>query len=250
MPTKILTISLLLILTCASHAEPRLWKNKDASRSFRGEFVSRDAKQVVITMVPSGRQVTIAPENLHASDLQWLKENHPLDHEKPALTGPVAAQGACFDTVKYGDNQSTGIKKLKLSKLAHSNLDETYFARTGLNGVFKTTKGNDFFGMPASLYMDWDDQGGLRSLSFHGPGVPAADINTKLVPQWTAMIAAISKLHGQPKSSTNKLDIGGLNDLGITFTHAWNLESGSLLLGGGRMQDEYMIIGRLTSEKF
>lgn len=254
MPTtlhrNLLIIALVTIAPCLSEATPRLWKNTNATRSFRGELIKREADKLTITMLPSRKTVVVKPEQLHADDIQWLKENHPLEHEKPATQPAAGPQGSFLDTLSFGDTRATVIKKLKASKRFHSGLDETYFARTGMNGTFRTTKGNEFFGMPASLYFDWDVQGGLKHLDFYGDAVPIAQGESELVPRWQALVASMDEHYGKSKSAATKLPYQTLGENEITFTHAWPMETGgSVLLGAGKQEGKYVIIARFTSSQ-
>lgn len=247
---KLLIFAFLVFFPAISQAAPRLWKNTNATRSFRGELIKREADKITISMLPSRKSVVVKPDQLHADDLKWLKENHPLEHEKPAVADLPAPQGSFLDTLAFGDNRTTVIKKLKASKRFHSGLDATYFARTGMNGTFRTTKGHEFFGMPAALYFGWDDQGGLKFLDFYGGGIAAAQSESQLVPDWQALVAALNKHYGKSKSTATKLPYQSLAESEITFTHAWPMEpGGSLLLGAGKQEGEYVIIARFTSQQ-
>lgn len=243
----LLTIVLTALMPAVGQAAPRLWKNTNATRSFQGELVKREADKVTIMMMPSRKTVVVKPDQLHADDLQWLRENHPFEHEKPAVTAPKPAAGAFYDTLAFGDDQATVIRKLKASPRFHTELDDTYFARTGLNGTFRTTKGNEFFGMPAALYYEWDNQGGLMNLSLYGHETPAAMAGEAMVPLWQEMVDQINKQFGQARSSSPKPAYAGLGESQITFTHAWPMTSGgSLLLGVGKQEGKYVIIARFT----
>jgi len=252
MHRKLLLIALLLLLPGSLQAQSRLWRNNNATRSFTGELVKREADKITIKMTTTGKQVVVRPDQLHADDIKWLRENHPLPGEMPATpaAGTIKAKpGAFYDTLAFGDDQATVMKKLKESKVFHTTLNETYFARTGLNGNYRTAKGHEFFGMPASLYFDWDDQG-LINASFYGNPIPAAQAETALLPAWQGMIVNISKQFDQPKVASTKPDYASLAEGQITFTHAWSATNGAtLLLGVGKQEGEYVIIARFSSEQ-
>ena len=249
MKHRVLIIALLALLPCLSEAAPRLWKNSNATRSFSGELIKREADKITIKMTQGGQTVVIKPEQLHKSDLEWLKQNHPFEHEKPKLTSPEVAAGCFYDTLAFGDDKPTVIKKLKASPRFHSELDETFFARTGLNGTFHTTKGNEFFGMQASLYYGWDQSNCLDFLSLYGHESSAAQVEAKLIPTFTSMVASIDKQFGKAKSSSPKPQYAGLADGEITFTHVWPMKTGgSLLMGVGKQESNYVIVARFTRE--
>ena len=252
MNSKLLIIALLALMPCLSQAETRLWKNANATRSFSGELIKREADKVTIKMTHGGRIVAIKPANLHASDLEWLKQNHPLDGEKPAGGAggaPQVAAGCFYDTLSFGDDKPTVIKKLKASPRFHSELDETFFARTGLNGTFRTTKGNEFFGMEGALYYGWNENHQLKFLSLYGHETPAAKVEAALVPTYLQMVGHINKHFGEAKSASPKPQYAGLGEGEITFSHAWPMKTGgSLLLGVGKQEGNSVIIARFTSE--
>lgn len=250
MHCKLLITALLVALTCVSQAAPRLWKNTNATRSFQGELVKREADKITIKMIPSGNLAVLKPEQLHHSDIEWLKQNHPFEDEKPQGSAPTAAAGAFYDSLAFGDDKATIIKKLKESPRFHSELDETFFARTGINGTFHTTKGNEFFGMHSSLYYDWDEAGGLKFLSLYGHCTAAADTEANLIPIYLEMVKNISKFFGEAKRAAPKPQYAGLGEGEITFNDAWSLKTGgSLLLGIGKQDGNHVIIARFTREQ-
>lgn len=248
MHCRILTIALLALFPYLSTAQTRLWKNANATRSFQGELVKREADKITIKMTQGGRMVVIKPDQLHIDDIEWIKKNHPFEHEGPEVTIPEVAAGCFYDTLSFGDDRATVIKKLKASSRFHSELDETFFARTGLNGTFHTTKGNEFFGMQSSLYYGWNDNNGLEFLSLYGHETPAAQAEARLVPTFHAMTANISKYFGKPENSSPKPQYDGLAEDEIIFTHVWPMKAGgSLLLGVGKQEDKYVIVARFTN---
>ena len=249
MPVIRKLIPLMLALAIPAQAVPRIWKNKDASRSFRGEFVSRSKDKVIITMLPSRRKVSVACEQLHKDDMQWLRENHPLESEK---SSPIpASPDAIYDRICFGDSRKLVMKKLSESKLVDNSLPETFFDRTGLNGVFHTRKGKDFFGMPASIYYGWDDANNLKELSFHSDPHPRNKASEALTAKWKELIANLTNAYGKPSNEYPKLDVSNIADSKIIFTHAWKLKpQGSLLLGAGREDNNIVLIVRYTTRQY
>lgn len=244
------TLLAVVALTTTTMAAPRIWKNKEGTRSFRGEFVQRDKENVTIMMTSNFKKVQVSHDKLHADDLKWLKSNHPLPGEIPSSNGnanPVA-RGAVYDTIALGDNRKVVMKKLMDCKMVKNSLPQALFDRTGLNGVFHTVKGHEFHGMQASIYYGWDDSNNLKELSFHGESHPQTAIDTVILPTWKSLAENITAAYGKPKSADTTLNTADLNDGAITFTHVWSLkEGGSLLLGAGRSEDSYMVIARFTA---
>ena len=244
-----LLILVLLLFPSLAWGQARVWKNTNATRSFTGTLIKREPAKITIRMTNSGKTVSIKPEQLHADDIAWLKKNHPFDHEKPKVGGPDIAAGSFYDTLSWGDDRPTVINKLKKSKRFHTELDETYFARTGLNGTFRTTKGNEFFGMPAALYYGWDDNHGLKFLSLYGHETAPAKVQGQLIPIWKRMVKDMSSYFGPCKSSSPLPQYAGLADSEITFTHVWPMKAGgSMLLGVGKQDGKYVVVARFTRE--
>ena len=249
MKPSLLIIAILFLLPDIGQAQARIWKNTNATRSFSGTLIKREPTKITIRMTNSGKTVVIKPEQLHAGDLEWLKKNHPFDHEKPKVAGPDMAAGSFYDTLSWGDDRPTVIKKLKASKRFHTELDETYFARTGLNGTFRTTKGNEFFGMPAALYYGWDDNHGLKFLSLYGHETAPAQVKAKLIPVWHQMVKDMSSYFGKCKSSSPTPQYASLGESEITFTHVWPMKTGgSMLLGVGKQDGKYVVVARFSRE--
>ncbi len=244
-----LLLLVFLLLPSLAWGQARVWKNTNATRSFSGTLVKREPNQITIKMTNSGRNVVIKPEQLHPSDIDWLKKNHPFDHEKPKTAGPDMAPGSFYDTLAFGDDKPTVIKKLKASKRFNSELDETFFARTGLNGTFRTTKGNEFFGMSAALYYGWNDNHRLEFLSLYGHETAPAQVKAKLIPIWHQMVKDMSSYFGKAKSSSPTPQYANLGESEITFTHVWPMKAGgSMLLGVGKQDGKYVVVARFTRE--
>ncbi|MDX1680395.1 MAG: hypothetical protein R3242_06670 [Akkermansiaceae bacterium] len=249
-----LLIITLFLLPCLCQAEIRLWKNADASRSFRGEFIKREGDKVTVRVVNNGSVVTIPLEVLHQDDIAWLDKQAAGGGGAGGGGGaeqpPEIATGCFYDTLAFGDDRATVIKKLKASKRFHSELNETYFNRVGLNGTFETTPGNEFFGMKAAIYYEWDENNGLKNLSLYGHETAPAEAKTALIPRWNQMIRDITRYFGEPKSSSPKPMYAGLGEGEITFSHVWPMKTGgTLLMGVGKQDDKLMIIARFSREQ-
>jgi len=59
----------------------------------------------------------------------------------------------------------------------------------------------------------------------------------------------MNKFFGQSKSASPKPQYAGLGDGEITFSHMWPLQTGgSMLLGVGKQEGNFVIIARFTNE--
>ena len=65
-----------------------------------------------------------------------------------------ASQAGVYGELEFGDSRETVTKKLSQSPLVEQTIDNTYTARTGLNGIFKC-KGK-ISGLVCHLYFNWD----------------------------------------------------------------------------------------------
>jgi hypothetical protein len=238
---RFLIIAIFVACTLHVAAAPRVWKNADGSRSIRGEFISHDASGVTILRIPDRKQVTIPLDKLHPDDRAWLNANHPLPGTEPPPPSAV------FDRLVFGDKRSDVLQKLTISRFVEPTVAETFFGRTGLNGVFRTRE--KIGGLNAMLYFDWDENGGLRELTLHTPPLPASDLKDRLIPCWQDFIGLITSLHGKPVNANPKLDLSPLQDGDILGTHLWKLENNaSVLLGAARENQSYQVTVRFTTE--
>ncbi|HEX5789501.1 MAG TPA: hypothetical protein VFY13_00025 [Luteolibacter sp.] len=242
-------LTLVLAVLAPLQAQPRIWKNKNATRSFNGEFVSRTPEEITIRRVPSREVVVLKTEQFHADDLKWLREHHPLDSEKPALSFK-AAPGKVYDELAFGDTRQDVMAKLRKSKVVEATIAEALMGRTGLNGVYRTRKGNDFLGMPANLHFSWDDSDRLKEIDFYSQPVPVAKTKDVLMPQWSTLLAGLKKTYGPGKAAEGSPDPARQENGSIMFTHAWALPSGGgLLLGTGKNEDgDVIVVVRLASQ--
>jgi hypothetical protein len=230
----------MLVSASPLHAESRVWRSSDGSKSIQGEFVKRDKTNVVILRTDQ-REVTIPLEKIHHEDLAWLNTRHPLPAAAPALNDYL------FDKLRFGDSRSEVTEKLKASKLVKATMPETMFGRTGLNGIFKTVQ--KVGGLEASLYFDWTESGSLKELTLQTTPVSGNDAQTRLTACWKEFIALLTSLHGNPIHAHEKLDISTVPDESMSATHLWKLEHrGTAMLACSRDGNDYHIAVRFTTE--
>ena len=226
------------LISSLLHAAPRDWKSADGQRSVQGEFLKRDVSSVTIRRADK-KEVTISFEQLHQENIAWLDEHHPLPKPAPPPASPV------FDELRFGDKRSEVTEKLKASKLVELNIPDTLLGRTGLNGVFRTRQ--KIGGLDASLFFDWNDDGGLKEITLQTTAAPAAKFNEQFQPCWEECIKLLTSLHGQPISATTGLELSAIPDGGMLSTHLWKLqETGTAMLGAARDGDQYRVAIRFT----
>lgn len=240
--TRLLSLSLALILP-VSAGEIRTWTNLDGSKTFKAEFIRRDKNSVTLRPV-GGRELSMGMDKIHAEDRSWLEKNHPIQ-AKPAEQPDDAA---VFDTLKFGDDRETVTAKLKASKMVESNLDSTFFGRTGINGIFRTVQ--PIGGLHCYLFFDWDEDGGLKEITLRTEDKAASDYETVLKPCWKALIELITPIYGKPLQTANMPAASQLADEQMLSSHLWTIEQGgSVLLGASRLVDAYQVSVRFTNEK-
>jgi hypothetical protein len=243
MTARSLSLILLVIATPVAtlHAAPRPWKSADGQRSVKGEFVKRDATTVTI-LRSDRKQVAIPLDQLHADDRTWLNANHPPAGEE------ASPPAAIFDKLEFGDTRAQVIEKLNASKFVEATVAETFFGRTGLNGVYRTRK--KIGGLDTSLYFGWTEEGRLEELILQTPGMPPSAIKDQGTNCWKELIELLTTLHGKPTHENNELKITSIEDGSMSGTHLWKLDTqGSAMLGAAREGDEYQIAVRFTREE-
>lgn len=228
--------------SCPASAEMRLWKSADGSKTIQGDFVKRDATTVTIR-TEAGKEVTVELSKLHADEAQWLKLHHPSE-----TTAPAPDPAAVFDTLLFGDDRETVLKKLKASKVVEMTQDETFLGRSGMNGVFSTRQ--KIGKVKASLYFDWDGSDKLKELTLQTDLLPDTDYKSELEPTWTAFIGLMRALYGKPVQEGPLPAMASLTDGTFSPSHLWALDGGgSALLGTARTGKKYQLVVRFTRKE-
>jgi hypothetical protein len=224
-------------------AAPREWQSSDGSRSFKGELISRDHRQVTIRS-DEGRVFILDLAKLHAEDRQWLDKNHPA---KPADADPIPDNSAVFDTLHFGDDRATVERKLRESSSVEMAVSEVHLGRFGLNGTFRTK--HRIGGLHGFLYFDWSPSGLMRETSIHTETLQADSYNGRLLTAWKEFITLMTTLYGRPVQDASYPKRQDLEDGSFLASHLWRLEGGgSALLGSAREGNGYMIVVRFTQE--
>ncbi len=237
MMKRILPISLCLLLPAL--ADGREWRNVEGTRSFEADFVSRCPEKVKLRKA-DGAEFELELARLHADDVAWLDDKHPLP-------GSVPPPDAVFDHLRFGDDRETVLRKLRASEIVEMVVDETHIGRFGLNGVFccKHRVGD----MKAWLYFDWTKGGTLKEVSLQTEGQPEESYDGKLHTAWKDFIPLLTTLYGRPAQNGAYPQKRDLEDGTFLASHLWRLAGGgSMLLGSAREGNGYMIVVRFTRE--
>lgn len=236
------TAILLSILSLPSlHGEDeRTWKNASGDRSFQGTYVSHDDGQVTIRR-SDGKTFAMRRDQLHSDDRAWLAARE---------TGDAAPEGkaAAFDTLSFGDDRATVEKKLRASSMVVPSVSETFSARTGLNGSFRTRE--KIGGLSCELYFAWDGAGRLNEITLQTEPVPAADYDARLKDTWSELASLLRNLHGKPLQVAGYPDSKQLDNDMFLASHLWRLEGGgSALLGTSMQRGSCLAVVRFTAER-
>jgi hypothetical protein len=243
MPRTAAVLLLLSLVLLPATAAPRAWHNVDRSKSLKGEFVRRDASSVVIRD-GNFRETKIPLGALHADDRAWLDAKHPLASAKgPATTLPLTE--GIFDSLAFGDSRKTVQEKLARSRFVVATMPETFFGRTGFNGIYKTR--GKIGGLDATLFFGWSQKDELNELSLHSEPISIAEFPTKGRTCIKAFAELLSEIHGKPLSVAEMPDLKSLADAQVIGTHLWKLEpEGSIILGPAREGKRYLVLARYS----
>ncbi|TAE76402.1 MAG: hypothetical protein EAZ84_07595 [Verrucomicrobia bacterium] len=239
-----LILMILIAVAPTIHAESRNWQNKTGTKSFAGEYVSHDAREVTIRR-SDGRVFTLEIEQLHTKDRTWLsKQAERANPAGEALPDPSAV----FDTLCFGDTRAAVMKKLGESKMVESSVAPTFLGRTGLNGTYRTRK--QIGGLHCELYFDWTDSDTLAEVTLQTQALPSSDYSTRLEKNWTELTELLTLLHGEALQAANFPKLSELQDDLFLGSHLWRLENGgSALLGTSMQAGKCMVVVRFTRER-
>lgn len=226
-------------------AESRDWRSADGSRTFAGEYLSHDARRVTIRR-SDGRVFTLDLAKLHPEDRAWLVDRKTSPSAPQGQ--PAADDAAVFDTLKLGDSHAEVRAKLQASKAVELAIPETFLARMGLNGSYRTRQ--QIGGLHCLLFFDWDSDTRLNEVTLQTEPKSAASYATTLQATWRELVKLMTTLHGAPASHAEFPAAAQLTDDGMVLgSHLWRLEGGhSALLGTARESAGYSVIVRFTSQ--
>lgn len=237
------TLFIAVSLSSIANAEMRSWKNSDGTKSFQAEFVSRDGTQISLRR-SDGSELTFDIDKLHLDEHKFLEENHPITppESQKELTGNA------FGPLDFGDTRTEVEKKLLASSAVKTNVDETLFGRTGLNGIFETAQ--SMGSLRCFLYFGWSKTGNLEEVTLRSKGLGADSYLSTLQSTWNELIELLNTLHGKPSSISPYPKQEKLESGSILNSHLWRTSNGhSVLLGVGQQLAEYNVSIRITTKR-
>ncbi|MCW1884609.1 hypothetical protein OKA04_07680 [Luteolibacter flavescens] len=246
---RLLLLTAFLSGTVSLFAESRTWKSADGGNSFTGEYVSHTDSGVTIRR-EDGKVFTVDYAKLHPDEKTWVTTQSATAGKKPAAAEPEVAPdpNAVFDTLCFGDTTDTVKKKLKESKAVETTLDESYMARTGLNGVYRTRQ--KIGGLHCELFFDWTPVQTLSEVVLQTQAQRSDAYAGNLQATWAQLVELMTTLHGKPVQGGAYPGINQVKDDMFLPTHLWKLKSGgSALLGVSSQGGGYLVVVRFTKDK-
>lgn len=242
-----LRISLIFLIfsACASAGEVREWTNSEGTKSFDAEFICQEGDNITLKR-SDGSEITFDISRLHKDDHKWLKANHRTGGKNANLE--ISDKDAIFDTLKFGDSRESVMEKLRSSSVVETEIEEAFFARTGLNGAYRTKQ--KIGGLYCYLFYDWDNSGNLTELTLTTEPQPESQYGSSIKSCWDELPALISMLHGLPVLDGDMPVSSKLEEGSMLGSHLWRIEGGgSVLLGIAKVENKYEVSVRFTLEK-
>ena len=234
------TVYLILLGGIRLQGEDRSWRSTNGNQSFRAEFISSDGSSVLLRK-PDRKTVTVALNNLHSSDRDWVKQYLERNTAKPE----AEIAGTCFDRLTYGDNRATVTQKLRDSPSVSKTLDARLVGRTGLNGIYRTSVAGEEY----QLFFQWSDKDELQEVTLRGKSSASAEYAKSLQKQWLGLVSKLTESHGSPIQATSYPSPEQLSDGQLLGSHLWHTPDGpSILLCTGQVRGEYLVAVRFTAE--
>lgn len=143
-----------------------------------------------------------------------------------------ASQAGVYGELEFGDSRETVTKKLSQSPLVEQTIDNTYTARTGLNGIFKC-KGK-ISELTFHLYFNWDEQGGLDEITLRSEGLDVDLYKTRLRRAWSDAESLFSQVYQAPAQQATYPSLNSFKEHKMMISHVWeNKGKETILMGTG-----------------
>ena len=234
-----------IVSTFVGADEFRTWSNPDKTKSFEGQFINRKENRVTLQL-KNLNNLVVDINDLHEDDKLWLNQNHPAQAKVAADANTKTINGnTVFDTLVFGDDRETVLKKLNESKIVATTVASAHIGRTGLNNIFHTRE--KIGGLACSLSFDWGSNGELIEITLQSENKKLDEYTTILKPCWKDLEALLISIYGNPKQAAQMPKAEKLQDSQMLASHLWSLEQGgSILLGSSKMDEKYQVVVRFT----
>ena len=160
------------------------------------------------------------------------------------LSSPIHA--GVYGELEFGDSRDTVTQKLGQSPLVTQTIDNTYTARTGLNGIYKCKA--KISGLACRLYFNWDEQGGLNEITLRSEGLDTDLYDTTLKSAWSEAGSLFSRVYQPPKQQAPYPPQSSFNEHKMMISHVWeNADQTSILMGTGMDKNTCFLFIRYIS---
>lgn len=139
-----------------------------------------------------------------------------------------------YGDLEFGDNRETVTNKLKQSPLVEQTIDDTFIARTGLNGIFRCKA--KISGLTCNLYFNWDDQGGLNEITLRSESLKPEEYQTTLRRAWLEAESLFSKAYQLPTQKASYPSETAFDEHQMMISHVWKNPGGKTILMGTGME--------------
>ena len=148
-----------------------------------------------------------------------------------------------YGELEFGDDREAVTQKLGKSQLVEQTVDNTYTARTGLNGIYKCK--TDISGLACRLYFNWDEKGELNEITLRSDSLDADLYKTELKGAWTDAGALFSRVYNKPKQQASYPPLSSFKEHKMMVTHVWGNNNGtSTLMGTGMDENQCFLFIR------
>ena len=152
-----------------------------------------------------------------------------------------------YGELEFGDDRETVTHKLQQSPLVEQTIDNTFIARTGLNGIFKCKA--KISGLTCHLYFNWDQQGGLNEITLRSEKLKAEQYQTTLRKAWLDAESLFSKVYQSPTQKASYPLEAAFEEHQMMISHVWkNPGDKTILMGTGREKRSYFLFIRFVSQ--
>lgn len=141
--------------------------------------------------------------------------------------------------VNYGETRDTVFKKLSNSPLLTSDLDASFISRTGLDGVYTTTR--DLAGLKFSLYFGWSKSGNLSEITYRSKPIRASEYDQQVKTSWQYTVNLLSEIYGRASNAGEYPKENLISKGQIQYSHEWKTNKGFIYLGVGKEVTDYSI---------
>jgi hypothetical protein len=162
------------------------------------------------------------------------------------LSGSLYA-APVYETLEYGDSKDTVIEKLTECPRIEGEYVVSMFGNSKLDESFKVAQ--PLAGSQFSLSFDWDDTEGLNRIDLRSDQYESAAYNTELKNTFDAAVRLISRLYGKPAIENSMPPADKVKTAGVTASHVWQIDEGSLILGIGESEGKYDVLIRFSQKR-